>query len=1168
MIQERFAIFEYNILILDVSRDFLASIVSGPVGFRWILDCIEKCIPQRDDCSNAHHLSAMLTAKKYLYIFELETLGHWGQRFCNAEDATPPSNLDIAEKLEAVCDELFALKEQSSSSAPDYIRKSPMLNPETVYCHCLASEFMFRMKLSPIGGSGLLNIPVAVDITDKIENWRLTLLEIYGPLADNCLTKSKVAFCLAYIARYVSHDFSLAEKLFLDALQALCNTRSYIVEFFESFYVGSSFAVELLKEFGSCLLHNSKYCYGLACFHAMMDAQCVVDRKRLYLMANEVSSNALQGSDWFSALTILYDIRFMVNPKDGRRNEFLVYCMKLSSVCSSVGLFGAAIVPLHACFVMMAGEQKQLLFKNQERRKQKFRRGDFLHKIVPRAYAHIFVKQPGYLSAQPVTNESEDVSLSLDNTNGVLESDRFLIHYMRIRILMELGWYALADNQLLKLLENSLPPGTSVLVYDIIARLKFRRGEVAHCIEFCEKLSDCLSGNRAGDSNPEAVGDSVPEMITDATFLKIRALMHGERFGEALLFVHDCSNVVPEAQLKNRARLLYYRGRILSWICSFTNPADYKALLGTSYAKFLSKLKDGDYSRPCHELDGELAAAALMDFEFSSSYYISIGDEIRAAKADGLWISVCLDWLFRQVVIEAKELSDSLRLNAQNLINPDTLQSTIMSLLNFAGRNNMRVQLMTTMVLYAEWLLIKKEPSKVWGKWLDDALTIFNQLFTNQDQSIMLVPVAPVSFLIRLKKLVGRMVRLVFFQAELNEKALEKRVQIFETYTSLCTDIDRRLNLANPVFFNNAAPPDQREMDEMAKDEGGDMELISVFANLGLGLLGRNGLRYVLHEPVSLVRGRIALFAATLNFEQPFNLKRFKTPEEMDEMDKGMKILDDPANALAAIMQSSGDLNQDERFEAGLRPFEKVWVCMHRLKMERKRYSAGLMTLEELSVRNESIFRSWAQIGGPPSMRPFKVPDVLKSGVLYALHVPGMFGYFFLDANPFAQIIPFGGKYAIDPEKGMGTDHLAIWSYLFELVGSEKRGLVTPTLRVFEQLREFLCVPAIERRKIIVVCDSSLRSIPWELLLNCTVFRCPRLHDVIRSTYKNSLAKSRGDNMWSFRGIGADVLSFVAFVTESEDETQLEVEEARKERLAFNSIYRLNISSSDLLKER
>ena len=217
------------------------------------------------------------------------------------------------------------------------------------------------------------------------------------------VVRAKVSWALAHHSKVEQRDFARAERFLFDGLRSLHSVReqqtlpdsffSRVLHVSPVSLASSSLAGSLLRMYGSLTLSFSKYRYGIAALEAATDGRRVrnMDKGAYRSSVIDVVDEALQNSDWRRALVLLYNLRLLVQPKNGLRNEFVHLCVRLHSVCYDVGCFDASIVPLRAYSALIYEERLRVLLHRYRRRlakktRSKFRRymlGTPLPKLLP-----------------------------------------------------------------------------------------------------------------------------------------------------------------------------------------------------------------------------------------------------------------------------------------------------------------------------------------------------------------------------------------------------------------------------------------------------------------------------------------------------------------------------------------------------------------------------------------------------------------------------------------------------------------------------------------------------------------------------------------------------------------------------------------------------------------
>lgn len=287
-----------------------------------------------------------------------------------------------------------------------------------------SSLFLTGCGISPVDGSSIdLDSEVSVlqlsksksktdesgalvDETRRVSSSELIseLRSLWASLSSTAGTvRAKVSLALAHHSRLYERDPALAERFLLEGLLSLHNFPdvpglpncffSSILRVSPVAFVSSPLAGAILREYGVLTLSHSKHRYGIAALEAAVEARRVRNMdKQIYRSAVlNVVDAALDNSDWRRALTLLFNLRYMVHPKSGFRNDFLHLCIQLHSICFDTGCFQASVVPLRAFSALIYEERLRVLLQRYKRRlakktKNKFRRyipGSAFPKLLP-----------------------------------------------------------------------------------------------------------------------------------------------------------------------------------------------------------------------------------------------------------------------------------------------------------------------------------------------------------------------------------------------------------------------------------------------------------------------------------------------------------------------------------------------------------------------------------------------------------------------------------------------------------------------------------------------------------------------------------------------------------------------------------------------------------------
>lgn len=265
-----------------------------------------------------------------------------------------------------------------------------------------SSLFLTGSGISPVDGSPIdlskeiriLHIPkrrrtksidseTVVDETRRVSSSELVdemhSLWSFLPFSAG-VVRAKLSFALAHHARVTQKNYSRAERFLFDGLRSL-HAISEAESFPRSFFspvpsvspvsiVSSPLAGAILNGYSDLTSSHSKYRYGVAAREAICDAVRVRNMgKQMYRAAVfEVVDLALLNNDWRRALGLLYNVRSLVHPKNGLRNEFLCLCTMMHDICRAAGCFNASIIPLRAYSALIYEERLRILLQRYKRR--------------------------------------------------------------------------------------------------------------------------------------------------------------------------------------------------------------------------------------------------------------------------------------------------------------------------------------------------------------------------------------------------------------------------------------------------------------------------------------------------------------------------------------------------------------------------------------------------------------------------------------------------------------------------------------------------------------------------------------------------------------------------------------------------------------------------------
>lgn len=322
----------------------------------------------------------------------------------------------------SVLDVLHALYWRTKAGFDESSNKNTL--DRLLHAEVASSLFLTGCGASPVDGSpihledevDLLQLPMSktfeidgrsefVDETRRVSATELVheLQTLWVTLPSSGVVRAKLSYALAHHCRVNQRDYSRAERYLFDGMRSLHATslsQTLPNSFFSTALhvsplslVSSYLASALLRSYASLSLCHSKYRYGIAACEAESDARRVrnMDRHEYRSSVMKVVDLAVANNDWRRALILLHNLRHMMHPKNGLRNEFLQLCSRLHTVCADAGCFAASVVPLRAYSSLIYEERLRILLQRYKRRLAKksrslFRRllpGSPLPKLLP-----------------------------------------------------------------------------------------------------------------------------------------------------------------------------------------------------------------------------------------------------------------------------------------------------------------------------------------------------------------------------------------------------------------------------------------------------------------------------------------------------------------------------------------------------------------------------------------------------------------------------------------------------------------------------------------------------------------------------------------------------------------------------------------------------------------
>lgn len=404
----------------------------------------------------------------------------------------------------------------------------------------------------------------------------------------------------------------------------------------------------------------------------------------------------------------------------------------------------------------------------------------------------------------------------------VADSDRFRVELLLARTEYARADYIAADLRCGGLLDMSIPHASRYKVWEIMARIRLKRREITKCLEFIDEMereyhmaediressedtsppgsieSQRLSIFRLHDIDRDSKGgDARVTLVPQVTFLRLTALIHGGRLEEALHVANKALEICSEHAFWDQGRLHYLRGKVLY------------AMSSTSTASFMREDEANGASKDTKKLNLKMTELTMTSFETASHFYDAAGDEICAAKSDLLWARICIDVLFRRVVLSSESgggvpLHVACMLLDRRIVLDDVVD-IVYNVINIASMANVPLLLIDSMAALAEVKCIQGHPASSWSLWVSEAWKLFSRLFTDaEDFTVVLSSLAPVSTLGRLRNICGRLVRLVMCNEHVVSVAdMNKHLRLFEAYVTLEISIDQKMNLASSAHGQN-----------------------------------------------------------------------------------------------------------------------------------------------------------------------------------------------------------------------------------------------------------------------------------------------------------------------------------------------------------------------------
>lgn len=413
------------------------------------------------------------------------------------------------------------------------------------------------------------------------------------------------------------------------------------------------------------------------------------------------------------------------------------------------------------------------------------------------------------------------------------DSDRCKVEFLRIETDYANADYQAAEERCCGLLEMSIPMETRCRVLEVMARIRLKRREITRCLETVDNLEnachavegDLFSVGRTGhdetsrlslfrfsdQDRPPRNEKSTPRFIASVTFLRLRALTYGGRLHEALRLADRALELCTESSFWNQGRVHYLRGKILYRMSNTSAPV-YQAEEDVVAGKSEDELESG--------MTMKLTELTLTAFENSSQYFDAAGDELSAAKSDFHWARTCIDYLFRKVVLSEGSgggvpLNVACKLVTRRILMSE-VQQVVYNVLNLSSHASIPLLFIDSMIALAEVKCICGHPNSTWLSWVMEGWKLFSRLFANtEDMTVVLSSLAPVSTLMRLRNICGRLVRLLMCNDNVVASAeMNRHLRVFEAYVKLHLSIDLKMNLSSSAHSRvrrNSEPDSGKE---------------------------------------------------------------------------------------------------------------------------------------------------------------------------------------------------------------------------------------------------------------------------------------------------------------------------------------------------------------------
>uniref|UniRef100_A0A6T6AN15 Uncharacterized protein n=1 Tax=Compsopogon caeruleus TaxID=31354 RepID=A0A6T6AN15_9RHOD len=1076
------------------------------------------------------------------------------------------------------------------------------------YGECLVSLVLVLLRLSPVDFSPLSWFVSTASTYGNVTIYNSELATIYRMLPDSAVIKAKVAFGLASIARFVSHEYSLAERYMLDCLKILKTAKSVLTDVFPAAMVSSSLAQSALEAYSDVLLRNGKYRYAIASLEASLDCQRQRenDEEKVYLSCKRIAMIAASWNDWRSALRFLFQECSIPHPKNGLRNEFMQFCLLTSRICSKAGCFDAALVPLEAGMALLKEERVRDLLKNDVRRSRS-RRTNMLKGAASGA-------------AKKLKKIFKFKHLNPDSRSRI-DFEGFLVSFTEVKLLFDKCDLDRCASLIEHLLQQRLSFTMREKTMEIQARLFLRQGKNARSLKALEDLRAHLLTHESRNaifkeetiSQEGLFGGAVRcrdlhdvRISSSMTLLRVKALLAAEKFPNALDYVEVAIESCSKESNWLLGKLFSFRGRILSTLLSEATPFNSENYSATSLGRIFEHSSRPDLP-PYKDavICGRILSLALEAFQISSRYFSAAGDEVRAAKADASWARSVLDYGIRTQLLQGCHVFErrAISVDGAPLIYFGQIEAIITDVVKFAARINLPLLLLDSLISSAELRLLSNDSSHRLRAFIMDIWSIFSKLFTDGESfSILVAPFAPIALLLKLRLMLGRMTRAFLFDDTGGSEAANEHIRVFEAYITINQDIVRRFNLSHS--WRETSKVDEEETSRkdsttyskaLHKKEETAPSTIRAAESLLRFLtkegydLGVSGYKVLLDKPgrklLTAIRGSSYALSQVPLFDKLLQSSRWEDDVLGTE---SVQFLGLPSHALGQLLLNRENVRGvNDQFESTSSRSQKIWTCIHRIKEDRSLMTRGELTTEEFAHRSGEHFRLWFSVSWSKGKSWILPKSTLKHSV-FILNPLGILGYYVTERGRCVRRVSTGylGSFSnsVSSEENMYEgSHLAISRMLlheerqyFVSMLRENRYYPREWQEVKKQIRhlaeEVFCAPRVflhsgstvrphepEARPVLLICDSHLQGVPWELFFDQGVVRAHGIIDAIRGSQSASRIRRRRAMVVRH---GQPVARYVVFYSERSDDAEI-VDEKRRHLATFRFLSQLKFYSTE-----